>query len=213
MSGKPKPARRQPGTSYFNYPNNYKGEGEDHINVSIQSTTRIGKLLDPAYLKVINYQYAGKFSSVMNLWYWVRSKDLNDEIRRMQGHDLKTYAEKNNLFNNYVPNFKAIILKATWIKVQSYPGVVAEIKQLPDDFPLLSYHIVKASGLRICSNYAMMAITIAGEVIKAIKEDREPDYSQFIDSPKLTRFDYLEGVLSKVLPPEKLDELKPQQAA
>lgn len=195
-------------TAYFNSPNNFGDEGVDHINISIQSGERIGKLLDPAYLKSINYHHVGKFSSVLSLWHWVRSTDLDDNYRRMSGNELKAYAESNGSFGNYVPNFKAIIGKATWLKVKAYPHIIREIKELPDGLKLLSYHVVKSSNLRICTNYAAIIIDIAKEIITAVKENREPDFSKMVDKPNLAGIDYLEGVLVKVLPAEKIEELK-----
>lgn len=194
--------------AYYNHPNNFGEEGVDHINISIQSKTRLGKILDPAYLKVINYKYIGKFNSVLSLWYWVRSPSLDDNIRRLTGRNLKMYAEANGIFNNYVPNFKAIIATATWLKVKSYPSIIKEIKELNPEIKLLSYHIVKSSNLRICTNYASLIIDIADTIIKAVKDGVEPDFSLFVDNKEKAGLMYLEGVLSKVLPPEKIEELK-----
>jgi len=197
-------------TAYFNSPNKAGKEGVDHINISIQSETRIGKLLDPAYLKAFNYRYVGKFNSVMSMWYWVRSPQLDDNFRRLTGSKLKMYAETNKVFANYVPNFQAIIAQATWLKIKGYANIIKEIKELDPNIKLYSYHIVKSSNLRICTNYASMIIEIAEELFKAIREDREPDFSLFADRPNVSGLDNLEGVLSKILPKEKIEEMKLQ---
>lgn len=194
--------------AYYNNPNNFGGEGEDHINISIQSKTKIGKIFDPAYLKVINYKHVGKFNSVLSIWYWVRSDDLDDNIRRLTGYKLKKYAEAKGIFGKYVPNFKAIIAYATWLKVKSYPGLIKEIKELNPEIKLLSYHSVKSSNLRVCSNYAALIIEIANEIIKAVRESREPDFNKFVDSPEQAGLMFMEGILSKVLSEEKIKELK-----
>lgn len=196
--------------AYYNAPNNAGKEGEDHINISIQSETRLGKLLDPAYLKTINYRYVGKFNSVLSLWYWVRSGTLDDNFRRLTGQKLKMFAEANGVFGNYVPNFKAIIAKATWIKVKGYPNLLKEIKDLDPKVKFYSYHVVKSSGLRICTNYAAMIIEVVEEIVKAVKEDREPNFTLFTDKPNLAGLDYLEGVLVKIMPKEKIEEMKAQ---
>ena len=195
-------------TAYFNSPNNFGDEGVDHINISIQSSTRIGKILDPVYLKSITYNHVGKFSSVLSLWHWIRSSDLDDNYRRLSGNELKSYAEANGSFGNYVPNFKAIIGLATWLKVKSYPYILRDIKELPDNIQILSYSVVKSSNLRICTNYAAIIIGIAKEIIAAVKEDREPDFDKMVDKPNLAGIDYLEGVLVKILPAEKIAQLK-----
>ena len=192
----------------YNHPNNYGKEGEDHINISIQSDTRIGKIFDPAYLKVINYKHVGKFNSVLSLWYWVRSANLDDNIRRLTGRNLKTYAEMNGVFNKFVPNFKAIIAQATWNKIRNYPGILKEIKELNPEIKLLSYHIVKSSSLRICTNYAAMITEIADCIIKAVKEGKEPDFSAFVDTKDKAGLMYLEGVLANILPASRIEEMK-----
>lgn len=194
--------------AYYSSPNNFGVEGDDHINISIQSELKLGKLLDPAYLKTFTYPCIGKFSSVLSLWYWVRSADLNDNYRRLTGNKLKMFAEANGVFGTYVPNFKAIIGQATWIKIKSYPSVLKELKELDPNVKFLSYHIVKSSDLRICSNYAAMIIDIVHEIVNAVKEDKEPDFNHLADNPNLVGLSYMEGVLSKVLSEEKIKELK-----
>lgn len=195
-------------TAPFNNPNKFGKEGEDHINISIQSETRLGKIFDPAYLKVINYKHIGKFNSVLSLWYWVRSATLDDTIRRLTGRNLKVYADSNGIFNKFVPNFKAIIGQATWNKIKSYPDIIREIKALDDKKTLISYHIVKSSGLRIATSYAALIIDIAELIIKAVKEGKEPDFSVFVDTKDKAGMVYLEGVLEKVMSPEVLERMR-----
>lgn len=196
--------------AYYNSPNNVGKEGVDHINISIQSETRLGKLLDPAYLKTINYKYVGKFNSVLSLWYWVRSANLDDNFRRLTGAKLKMYAEANGVFGNYVPNFKAIVAKATWTKIKGYPNILKEIKELDPKLKFYSYHVVKSSGVRICTNYAAMIIDVIEEIVKAVKEDREPNFDLFADKPHVAGLDYLEGVLTKIMPKERIEDMKAQ---
>ena len=192
----------------FNNPNKFGKEGDDHINISIQSETRLGKIFDPAYLKVINYKHIGKFNSVMSLWYWIRSSTLDDTIRRLTGRNLKTFAEANGVFNKFVPNFKAIIGQATWNKIKSYPDIIKEIKNLDEKKTLVSYHIVKSSGLRIATSYAALIIDIAELIIKAVKEGKEPDFSVFVDTPNKSGMLYLEGVLEKVMSAEVMERMR-----
>ena len=183
---------------YFNYPNSFKKEGEDHININLQSNTTIGLLLTPEYIKVINYPHLGKFSSVLSLWYWVRSQNKDDRIRRMVGNELKSYAEKNKLYKNYVSNFKAIMAKATWIKVKAYPSIIEEIRKLGPDIKLLSYYVVKSSEVRITTKYAEFIISVGNEIIDAVKNDREPNFDFLIDTPEESDMDYTGGILKTI---------------
>jgi len=198
---------------YYNHPNNFGDEGDDHLNISIQSKTHLGMLFDPAYLRTIHYPYIGKFSSVMSLWHWVRSSDLDDNFRGLTGRRLKMYAEANGTFGKYVTNFKAIIAYATWLKIKSYPNVINEIKKFPDDFKFLSYHILSSSELRLCTNYAGLMIDIMTVITNAVKKGEEPNFDSFCDKGTDTSLKYLSGVLGKVLPPAKLKAMKESELA
>jgi len=198
---------------YYNHPNNFGDEGDDHLNISIQSKTHLGMLFDPAYLRTIHYPYIGKFSSVMSLWHWVRSSDLDDNFRGLTGRRLKMYAEANGTFGKYVTNFKAIIAYATWLKIKSYPNVINEIKKFPDDFKFLSYHILSSSELRLCTNYAGLMIDIMTVITNAVKKGEEPNFDSFCDKGTDTSLKYLSGVLGKVLPHAKLKAMKESELA
>ena len=193
---------------YYNYPNNYKQEGEDHINISIYSKSQIGKIFSPEYNKIISYPYIGKFNSVLSLWFWVRSSSFDDNLRRLTGPKLKAYVKVNKEHGNFVTNFKAIIGHATWIKVKSYPNIIKAIKELPPETKLLSYSIVQSSELRITTNYANVIIDIANEIVSAVKQDREPNFESFVDNKEKAGLMYLEDILSKNLSPEKIEEMK-----
>jgi len=200
-------------TAYYSKPNDFGVEGEDHINISIQSETRLGKILDPAYLKSINYRFIGKFASVMSLWYWVRSPDFDDRLRQLTGRNLKMYADQNGLHNNYVPNFKAIIGMATWQKIKGYPAILKEIKELKEGTKLLSYHVVKASDLRVCTHYAEMIIKIGNIIVDSVKAGAEPDFSELADDKSKTGLMFMEGVLIKLFGNEqKVEALKEAEA-
>lgn len=181
----------------FNKPNQFKVEGEDHINISLQSKTKLGRLLDPGYCMNLEYPHIGKFKSVLALGYWLRSEDLDDTIRTLSGSKLKQYAKDHDLYSKRVPNYTAIVAKATWLRVSSREDIIEEIKNLPDNIDLLSYSIHKTSNLRITTNYAPMVVAITKEIIRAVKANSEPNLDMFIQDASCAGMDYLEGVLSR----------------
>ncbi len=194
---------------YYNHPNNFGKEGEDHININFTSNNRIGKIFDPSYIKVINYHHIGKFNAVLNLWHWLRSDNLDDAIRRLSGRNLKLYTDANSTgFNKKIPNFKAIIGLATWYKVKSYKHIVKEIKELDPEIKFLSYYTVQSSHLRVCTNYAALIVDITNIIVKAIRENTQPDFSSLVDDKSKTGLLYLEGFLSTILPAEHIEEMK-----
>jgi hypothetical protein len=165
------------GTSYINHPNKFGEDGVDHININMVSNTKLGKVLDPAYMKVIVYPDIGKFRSVYNLWYWLRDPDHSDALRRIKLKSLKNYAIGKKSFNNFIPNFKAIIGYATWLKISAYPEVIEELKGLDDDVVFLSYYVVESSKLRVSTNYSKLMVDIANIIRQAVRENEEPDFS------------------------------------
>lgn len=194
--------------AYYRRPNNFGVEGEDHINININSKTRLGMLFDPSYRKGLTYPFIGNFKSVSSLWYWIKSRTLDDRIRNLYGIKLMQFVRENKqALHPGVPNFRAIIGYATWLKVQSDPKALVHIQQLPPEIKLLSYHTLSSSKLRICSNYADVIIDVCAEIIDAVKQEREPQFDGFCNNHKHKRLHYLEGVLKMHLPAEQLQEL------
>lgn len=144
----------------FHHPNSFVEEGVDHINISSQSKTHLGKLLDPSYFKVINYPHIGKFSSVLNLWYWLKSEQMDDRLRNYTGLKLKAIAPHAPRYRT-VTNFRAIIAYATYLKLKDYPNSIREITGFSDDMQFASYYTPKGSMVRMCSSYAPLVVEVA----------------------------------------------------
>lgn len=192
-------ARRLETESYYSKPNLYGEEGEDHINISVSSQLKLGRLLDPGYCHNFEYPHIGSFKSILALGYWLRSKDLDDEIRMMKGRALKDYIAKHELSRRRIPNYVAIVANATWIRVQNRPDVIEEIKNLPEHVVILSYHIKQPSGLRITTPYASFIVPVINEIVRAIKAGESPNFDQFVTDRRVMGMDYLEGVLKRHL--------------
>ena len=193
---------------YHRQPNNFGEEGVDHINININSKTRLGMLFDPSYCKKIYYPGIGSFNSVSSLWYWLKSKTLDDRIRTLRRVMLVNHIRDNaDNFYHRVPNFKAIIGQATWIKVTTDPKARALIKELPDDVKFLSYHTLASTKLRICSNYANLMVDVCTEIVTAVKQDREPDFTKFCDHAVHEKLGFLEGIFKKHFSETQLQEL------
>lgn len=180
----------------YNKPNLFKEEGVDHINISSQSKLKLGRILDPSYCCNIEYPHIGTFKSALALGYWLRSKDLDDKIRKLAGQKLKSYVAEHNLYNKRIVNYTAIIANAVWIQIKGRQDVLDYIKKLDPSLTILSYYTHKSSGIRITTNYAPMVVSISSEIIKAVKEDREPNFIQFA-TDKNVGMDFLEPLLVK----------------
>ena len=167
----------------INYPNTFKEETVDHINISLLSNSHLGRVLDPGYAKTFTYPTLGQFRSVLSLWYWIKSTTLDDKLRKLIGHKLKEYVNKNNVSLNYLPNFKAVIGYATWLKLNMYSECLDELKETT--LPFISYRVIKSNGLRVTSHYAEFIVPIIYFIKEAAISNTEPDFSLLI-SPKHT---------------------------
>lgn len=196
---------------YFNFPNEFGEEGVDHINIGIQSSSPIGKLLDPSYVKIIHYPHIGKFNSVSSLWYWLKSEKLDDNYRKLSWSELKKYAKTKITKDKLVPNFKAIIAYATWLKVKQYPNILEQMAKLDGSKKLLSYHVIKTSNIRVCTSYAWFMIDIGETIIEAVKNGVEPDFDRFVSDESLSGLNYLEGFLSSMRNNSEIAEMKKQE--
>lgn len=191
--------------SYYQ-PNSFSQEGIDHINISAQSLSHLGKLLDPSYFKTINYPYIGKFNSVLNLWYWLKSDSLDDRLRKYTGNRLKSILSTSDTYSS-VPNFKAIIAYATFLKLKDYPGSFKELKSLPESTQFVSYYTPKGTAIRLCSNYAPIVIDIANLLREfALSDLKEPCLDQWVSQGQ-DGLNYLEPFLVSRLGQDKVNKM------
>lgn len=181
---------------YYHLPNSYGDEGVDHVNISSSSEFHIGKIFEPSFLRVINYPLIGKFRSVSNLWVWLKVKPIDDRLRRVGVREVQKILTDPSRRDSYAPNFKLIIAYATYLKIKDDATAIAEIKKIPKDTPILSYYIPKGSPIRICSNYADVIVPIVNEIIKAVQENREPDFLLMSERGLSMGMHYLEPFLA-----------------
>lgn len=198
---------------YFKQPNDVYVTNKEHINIHITSTRKLGKVLDPNYIKVINYPYIGKFSSVKSLWHWLHGSynetiEDDDQVRKLVGPGLVAYAKKHKLYGKHIPNFKAIIAYATWLKLKDYPDLLEELKSLDASTVFLSYTCVKNSELKIATSYAGLMVQTVDSIQNALLKNKEPDFTELMDRGMCSGLFFLEPYLRKKLPNNELNELK-----
>lgn len=184
-------------------PNTFKVELEDHLNVSLSSSNKLGRFLDPGYGHYFDYPGLGPFRSPLNLVYWLRDPSKNDLLRGLKRRDLNKV-----IYGNRFPklsNHQAILLKAMEIRLRTRGDLIKMIKELPDKFEILSYKVHPVTKIRITTGYASIVIPVVEELIKAVKEDRDVDYSRFINKKTNGKVPFIE--MEEVSKEEKLQEL------
>lgn len=163
----------------YNRPNSYGKEGEDHVNISLQSDLPIGQFLDPSYSYQFTTDIGGRFKSVLNIIYFLRSEPLDDSIRFMSRKNLRLFVRNSKLrrMNNHL----LVLLYYSYKKVMSNEIMVSNIKGLPDNVEVLSYRTDKRSKLRIANGNAGIIVPVMKEIISAVKESREPNFESFVE--------------------------------
>lgn len=203
---------------YQNSPNFLGEELEDHLNISSESVTRVGKLLDLEHNQTFRYPHLGTFRSVFALWQWLQNDTNNDNFRFMTTTDIKKHLHENrNVKTNFVKNFKVIIANALWLKIKYDKEALAELKNIPIGVSYVFYKTVTTYPVRqrLASKYPSWLSDIVEEIHKAVIANNVPDFSKLITDPIEIRFAYLEGFLRDYLPVvyEKLTDDKCNNAS
>ena len=142
-------------------------EGVDHINISMESVIRVGKILDPYYVKSIEIPEYGKFSSVMSYWRYLQSPDKDDRIRKLVLRELREYTKNTAIYLNRVDKLPEHLYTATKIKLSAYPNFLEELRTRHKDTLLVSYNTIKASEYKMHTGYSKLII----EVVDAIRKE------------------------------------------
>lgn len=164
--------------NYWTSPNAYGEDGVDHINIHRGGKLHIGRFLDPSHARKLTTDF-GQFSSIMNLIVWLRHPTLDDETRTMSKRAIHRLIKANVLAP--LQNYRLVLCYYTYKKVMNDPTALNSVKQLRDDTVLLSYNKPKDVNVKITTGSADIVLPVMNEIVKAIKESREPDWSMFID--------------------------------
>ena len=153
-------------------------DGEGHIRVDRIGETELGKLLSldsPFQFK--HYVY-GNFVNVRSFWAYITSQTADDRLRVLRGIELNIESRKHGKVR--VSNFKVLIADAVWQYVTSQPVLVKMILESTLPFDSYACHGRK-DGIKIRRNESFWYCAILEEVRRALKEERAPDFSDFMD--------------------------------
>jgi hypothetical protein len=126
----------------------YGEEGVDHINISIKSSTKLGRFLSNRFKTPFTHPEFGEFQSVEGLWcylsYEIPSKGIEDRIRRL--HFSNTTKFVNNLVKKKTDGFKNHIYETILSKMYTHPEMAREL--IANKLPLLMYY-TNENGVRV----------------------------------------------------------------
>lgn len=167
----------------------WKADGEDHINVNTAGNTSIGQFLaHDSYFGFVHPKF-GRFASSRSFWLWLKTQERDDRLRDRTG------VMANNIFRNcthrQVPNARAIMLDADYNKLKQYPDALEAFKN--SELPLDTYYFTRTEDGSFPRRPSTFFWLVEGweEIRNALKEDREPDFSKWLDVQGSGIYDYV----------------------
>lgn len=172
----------------------WKGDGVDHINIWTGAETELGRVLAHGAKVPFVHPLFDRFNCVESFWHYVATEEHDDRIRHMNGKALQEFASVMTKLR--VPNFRAIIMHANWLKVSQYSEIEHEIKE--SVLPFDCYYINKRdSNIPIRTNFASWVIDGFEEIRKAVIAGREPSFKFLMDSNDTDMFEKLLASMRK----------------
>lgn len=152
-------------------------DGSDHINIWLKAATDLGIGLNHMEKCPVNHPLFKSFNSIEGMWHWLRDVNHDDRHRNSFGISAKINAKNDETM--LVPNFKHFICEANWIKVKTNEWFVNEMKEstLPFDMYYYDRGDNNQPGVAVRPPSAVWLVACFEEIRKAVKEDREPDFS------------------------------------
>lgn len=159
--------------------NRIGADGVDHILLDANGADPVGRALSFNYRGYYDHPILGGFASLKSLWYYCRSRDRVDRLRDLVGRNLVVFAHK--LPTTRMSNIQAVILDAIYMRVIKDQAAIVLIKK--SELPFDLYSIENEYGMRRRLPESEWMIRGCEEIRKAIKEDRQPDLTSFMDTP------------------------------
>ncbi len=180
--------KKKPYKNTFPNPLILKGDGVDHINVWDAAVTELGKILSHSYKFEFHHTMFGKFKTMESFWFYVRSKERDDQIRSLSGRPLKEFVN-NKLTICQITNFKAIVMDTHWQRIRSSQPLMDEIKNSTLRFDC--YYVNANSQIPTRPTMYKWICLGLEEIRNAIKEDREPDFRFLLDVKNSGIYDFV----------------------
>lgn len=164
-------------------------DGEDHVNIYTYGETDLGVMLSIDSEIPFVHEDFGSFNTIEGLRLWLHSVDNDNAFRTLDGVSARRYS-KNIRQSRYVPNLAFHVLTATWNKIKQNVRLFDKIKK--NDLNFDCYYYSKPVGVRQADanrvltrmrpSYAPWFVEGMNIISDAIKNDKEPDLSYFIDN-------------------------------
>lgn len=199
-------SRRREIDNTFPNPMYLEGDGIDHINIWDGAETELGEILSHGYQLRFHHSMFGSFYSIETFWYYIQSKERDDQIRSLAGRILKNFAnDKSKTTICFISNFRAIIADTQWQRISSMQPLVDEL--IKTDLPFDCYYINAQSGVK--TRPIMYRWICAGmeEIRKALKENRLPDFTFLLDDKNTGIYEFVNSHIKPIKAVNKEESL------
>ena len=163
----------------------WKSDGVDHINICASAETVLGKFLCHDTPHRYKHSILGTFNTVRGFWYYIQSVNHDDRYRRLSGKPLRL--AHNNTETIRVTNFRAILMDACWQRIKQAGAIFKLMKD--SELPFDCYYIHHESKLRVRPVYHSWVTSGTEEIRKAIKENREPDFTYLMEDKEIDLYE------------------------
>lgn len=163
-------------------------DGENHVNIYAYGETDLGVMLSIDAVLPFVHEDFGSFNTIEGLRLWLHSVDNDNAFRTLDGVAARRYSKKIQQ-SRYVPNLAFHVLTATWNKIKQNTRLLEKIKNNILNYDC--YYYTKPAGnksgdanslIRMRPSYAPWFIDGMKVISDAIKAEKEPDLSYFIDN-------------------------------
>jgi hypothetical protein len=159
-------------------PMNLVADGVDHINIYSFGETDLGQVLSHDSPVKFRHHIFGAFSNVEAFWHYIQSEERDDRLRNMSRMSFQRFKSELNI--RMVTNFRAIIMDANYQRIKQNPGIMQAI--IDSTLPFDAYYYT-SDRIRQRPKYFAWLLHGFEEIRKALKEQREPDFSALLDTP------------------------------
>ncbi len=161
-------------------PSEWKADGEDHINITGNAQTELGRFLSIRNTMVFDNPVLGDFRSINNAWHFVRARNLHDQIRHISdAARLREFIIKNGGELQHIANFNALVMHVAYLRLLTSPRMMKAM--MDSTLPFDTYRIIATSEIRQRFTYVNWFVAGYTEIRAALIERREPDFSKLMD--------------------------------
>lgn len=185
----------------------------DHINMNGRSDSQLGRFLTMSSRLELRHSIFSNFSCVDSFRYWLLSESRDDAARTLQGNAL--YEFGRSMRQRPVTNLRAIVMDANYQRIMQHKPLLDSLRK--SDLPFECYRVDAKTGLRIRPTFAKWFIWGMEEIRRAVKEDREPNFTPLLDKRGSGIYDFVvtglkvDGNGKKVEEEEKAAESAPHK--